>query len=60
MDDIVRRIPDLKGWEWISLVFFISLKLATLGYRIMVNVGPEKPLVKHTAVTVGQKTVRVV
>ena len=39
---------------------FISLKLATLGYRIMVNVGPAKPLVKHTAVTVGQKTVRVV
>lgn len=43
-----------------SHLFYIYLKLAILGYRIMVNVGPEKPLVKHTAVTVRQKTVRVV
>lgn len=54
-EHLMSKVENESHW-----FFFISLKLATLGYRIMVNVGPEKPLVKHTAVTVGQKTVRVV
>ena len=52
--------PLMSKVENESHLFYIYLKLVTLGYRIMVNVGPEKPLVKHTAVTVEQKTVRVV